>query len=184
MREWIKSRIPSEGKLKAQRGLRWLGPLLRRPWLWQLTRRRVAAGVGIGVFFGFIIPVLQIAGASVFAIALRANLPVAAVCTLVSNPFTYAPIGVLAYQTGAHILGVKVKPEIRQALIDQQQDNPSIDSPRWFDKAKAIGKPLFLGLAIFAVVGGVLSWALVNLAWTLAVRLKRRRRLAPRSGAD
>jgi uncharacterized protein (DUF2062 family) len=34
------------------------------------------------------------------AVLLRANLPVAAMATLVSNPFTFAPIVVLAYQTG------------------------------------------------------------------------------------
>lgn len=177
MRHWIRSRIPSEESLKNQRGLRWLGPLLRRPWLWQLTRRRVAAGVGIGVFFGFLIPVLQIAGAALFAVVLRANLPVAAVSTLVSNPFTYAPIGVLAYKTGASILGLQVKPEAEKAL-NRNAENASIDSPRWFDKAKAIGKPLLLGLAVFAVVGGALDWALVHLAWIGAVRLKRRRRKA------
>src|SRR3990172_7236576 len=97
--------LPSRDALRANRSLRWLGPLLDRAWLWQFSRRRVAAGVGIGVFFGFMIPVLQIPFAAMFALILRANLPAAAVSTLVSNPLTYAPIVVAAYRVGKALLG-------------------------------------------------------------------------------
>ena len=37
-----------------------------------------------------------------------------------------------------------------------------------------------LGLAVFAVIGGVGTWALVHLAWTLGVQMKRRQRLRDR----
>jgi uncharacterized protein (DUF2062 family) len=184
MRDWIHRRLPTEDTLRAHPGLRWMGPLLRRPWLWHLSRRRVALGAGIGVFFGFLIPVLQIAGAALFALVLRANLPVAAFSTLVSNPFTYAPIGVLAYQTGSAILGEPVRPAAAQSL-QQAEDAGTIvgPGPGWLERAKAIGKPLFLGLAVFAVVGGVLAWALVHLGWTLGTWLKRRRRRRARARA-
>jgi uncharacterized protein (DUF2062 family) len=177
MREWIRAKLPNEDFLKAHPGLRWMGPLLRRPWLWQLNRRRVALGAGIGVFFGFLIPVLQIAGAAVFALVLRANLPVAAFSTLVSNPLTYAPIGLLAYRTGSWILGQEVHAPAAEAL-SAAADVKSVDGPGtgWLARAKAIGKPLFLGLAVFAVVGGIAAWALVHAGWTIAVWLKRRRR--------
>lgn len=185
MRDWIRRKLPTEETLKAHPGLRWLGPLLRRPWLWQLNRRRVAVGAGIGVFFGFLIPVLQIAGAALFALLLRANLPVAAFSTLVSNPFTYAPIGVLAYKTGAAILGEQVEPAAAKSLAEAAEaaQAGAADAPGWIERAKAIGKPLFLGLAVFAVVGGVGTWALVHLAWTVGVWLKRRRRRRRRDAA-
>ena len=186
MRHWIRRKLPTEDTLKAHPGLRWMGPLLRRPWLWQLNRRRVALGAGIGVFFGFLIPVLQIAGAAVFALLLRGNLPVAAFSTLVSNPFTYAPIGVLAYQTGSAILGEPVKPAAAAAaaaMVQAAAATPAADSkasteagPGWLERLQSIGKPLFLGLAVFAVVGGLGTWALVHMAWTLGVWLKRRPR--------
>ena len=177
MRDWIRAKLPTEETLKAHPGLRWMGPLLRRPWLWHLSRRRVAMGAGIGVFFGFMIPVLQIAGAAAFALILRANLPVAAFSTLVSNPLTYAPIGVAAYQTGSWILGREAEPGAAEKLA-AAADTSSVDGPGegWLAKAKAIGKPLFLGLFVFATVGSVAAWALVHLAWTLGVWLKRRRR--------
>jgi uncharacterized protein (DUF2062 family) len=180
MRDWIRRKLPTEETLKAHPGLRWLGPLLRRPWLWHLNRRSVAVGAGIGVFFGFLIPVLQIAGAALFALVLRANLPVAALSTLVSNPLTYAPIGVLAYKTGAAILGEPVEPAAAQAqALAEAAAAATIgaaDEPSWIERAKAIGKPLLLGLAVFAIVGGFGAWALVHLAWTAGVWIKRRRR--------
>jgi uncharacterized protein (DUF2062 family) len=179
MRHWIRKRLPTEETLKAHPTLRWMGPLLRRPWLWQLNRRSVALGAGIGVFFGFMVPVLQIAGAAVFATLLRANLPVAAFATLVSNPLTYAPIGLLAYQTGAALLGEAVVPEAVRALDEVGELSPVAEAG-WFEKLQSIGKPLMLGLSVFAVIGGVGTWALVHLAWTLGVQMKRRQRLRAR----
>lgn len=181
MRDWLRRKLPTEQTLQAHPGLRWLGPLLRRPWLWHMNRRRVAVGAGIGVFFGFLIPVLQIAGAAVLALLLRANLPVAAFSTLVSNPFTYAPIGVAAYHTGAALLGEPVKGDAVQTLegaVGEAGAGPkeTAASPGWVEQVKAIGKPLFLGMAVFATVGGVATWGLVHLAWTVAVWIKRRRR--------
>jgi hypothetical protein len=38
---------------------------------------------------------------------------------------------------------------------------------------RAIGKPLALGLTIFAVVGGGATWVAVNLLWLLLARLRR-----------
>ena len=190
MRDWLRRRLPTEEKLQANPSLRWLGPLLRRPWLWQLNRRRVALGAGIGGFFGFLIPVAQILGAAALAILLRANLPVAALATLVSNPLTYAPIFVLAYRTGASLLGEKVQPGDARALADELAEDiadapplPTVDQPRWRDRLRAVGRPLFLGLAVFAVTGGFATWAVVHVAWTLGVWLRRRRRLRARRGA-
>lgn len=175
VRKWLHERLPKPAEMQANRTLRWLGPLLRRPWLWQLTRRRVAMGAAIGVFFGFAVPVLQIAFSAVFAILLRANLPVAAVSTLVSNPFTYAPIVMLAYRTGSAVLGEKVD-EARIAALEHELDVVQAAPLSWADRAAAIGKPFFLGLFIFAVVGSLTTWLLVNFLWRLGVRWRRRRR--------
>lgn len=174
MRGKLKRWLPSEESLRANRSLRWLGPLLRRPWLWQLSRRRVAAGAAIGVFFGFLIPVLQIAFAAVLSILLRANLPVAAVATLVSNPFTYVPIFALAYRTGAALIGDPVDPAHAQAVAEKLEAGADNGRP-WTERVLSIGKPLFLGLAVFAVIGAIVTWFAVNFVWTLAVTLRRRR---------
>jgi len=175
LRRWL----PSPETVQKHRSLRWLGPLLRRPWLWQVNRRRIAAGVAIGVFFGFIAPVLQIAFSAVFALILRANLPVAVVSTLVSNPFTYAPIAVLAYRTGAAVLGEHVD-ESHSAALEADVKEGSIDKRTWAQRLAAIGKPLMVGLSIFAVTGGFVGWLLVHLLWGLGTLLRVRRRRAQR----
>lgn len=179
MRRRLQRWLPSQESLHNNRSLRWLGPLLRRPWLWQLTRRRVAAGAAIGVFFGFLIPVMQIALSAGAAILLRANLPAAAVSTLVSNPFTYVPIGVLAHRTGAVLLGETADAETARAQAEQlveQFDADDTDRRTWSQRLLGVGKPLMLGLAVFAVIGGAVTWAGVNLLWIGWIALRRRRR--------
>ncbi len=47
----------------------------------------------------------------------------------------------------------------------------------------AMGKPLFLGLAIFAVVGGVIGYFGTLLAWRGFTTLKARRRRSRRLGS-
>jgi len=170
-RRW---RLPSPEEVQSHRSLRWLGALLKRPWLWHLDRRSVAAGAAIGVFFGFMVPVLQILFSALFALLLRANLPVAAVATLVSNPFTYAPIGMLAYRTGSALLGEPMSPA-EEAVIERSAEDMPIAPRSWTERVAALGKPLVLGLAVFAVAGAIFTWLAVNLVWLIAVKLRRRR---------
>jgi hypothetical protein len=174
VREWLRRWLPSEQALRRQRALRWLGPLLCRPWLWHVNRRSVAAGAAIGVFFGLMIPLLQIAFAAALAILLRANLPVAAATTLVSNPLTYVPILVFAYRTGSAVLGEPVD-ERKAAALATPEDAPA-SAESWGRRVVDVGKPLFVGLALFAVTGAVVAWLAVNMLWMLAVYVRRRRR--------
>jgi len=125
------------------------------------------------VFFGFMIPVAQIFAAALVALVLRANLPVAAVATLVSNPLTYGPIWVLAYRTGAAVLGETPDPA-SVAEVEREAAKEHGDPQTWAERFRAIGKPLALGLAIFAVTGGVATWIGVNLLWLLLARLRQR----------
>ena len=175
MKQLIKRWTPSAESVRSNKSLRWLGPLLNRPWLWQLNRRSVSLGVAIGVFFGFLVPVLQALFSAVFALVFRANLPVAIVSTLVSNPFTYAPIGILAYQLGSAVLGESTSAE-HLALFEDSVEEMSVSNPSTWDQILSIGKPVFLGLAIFAVVGSVSAFVLTNLSWRIVVASQRARR--------
>jgi len=119
------------------------------------------------------IPVAQILFSALFALLLRANLPMAAVATLVSNPLTYGPIFVLAYRTGAMLLG-EAPAAAQEAAVEKEAEAPLADPQTWAERFGAIGKPLVLGLAVFAVTGGIVTWVLVNLLWLLAARLRPR----------
>jgi uncharacterized protein (DUF2062 family) len=176
LRRW---RLPSAEEVQSYRTLRWMGPLLRRPWLWHFDRRSVAAGAAIGVFFGFMIPVLQIVFSALAALLLRANLPVAAAATLVSNPFTYAPIGVLAYRTGSALLGEPMA-RAEEAAIERSAEDVPLAPQSWRERVSALGKPVIVGLAVFATVGAALAWLAVNLVWVFALRARRGR--APPGG--
>ncbi|UCE32639.1 MAG: DUF2062 domain-containing protein [Burkholderiales bacterium] len=181
-RKLVRRWLPEPEHIQTNRWLRWLGPVLRRPWLWQINRRTVATGVAIGMFFGFMVPIAQIPLSAVFAWVFRANLPAAAVSTLVSNPFTYAPIWVLAYRLGAAILGEPVNESTLEGLAEGLAQ-AEVVAVSWIDRISAIGKPLLLGLSIFAVGGAILGYAMVMLAWRIGIWLRMLRRRDRRSQA-
>jgi uncharacterized protein (DUF2062 family) len=60
MLERLRSHIPTREQIVGNRWLRWLAPHLGHPRLWRWSRRGVAIGVALGVFFGLLIPVAQI----------------------------------------------------------------------------------------------------------------------------
>lgn len=169
MRRLIRRWLPTPEQVRGGRGMRWLAPLMARPWLWHIDRRGVALGVAIGVFFGFLVPIAQIPLSAAFVFLLRANLPAAVISTLVSNPFTYAPIFIAAHRLGRTLL------DNGGGTVDAGQ----IERTGLLATLAEHGAPLFAGLAVFAVVGALLSWALVQAAW-LAGNAWRVRRLATR----
>lgn len=179
-RKFVRRWIPSREAMRSRRALRWLGPLLERPWLWQLNRRSVAAGVGLGVFCGFLLPGVQIVIAGLIALVIRANLPVAVVSTMISNPFTYAPIFVLAYRVGAMILGENVDEAHAAALEAEALEAGIVEATAitqgWGERFAAASKPLLLGLSVFATVGGVLGYLLTLALWRIGVVLRMRHR--------
>lgn len=171
--------LPTRERIHENRWLRWLGPHLLHPRLWHFSRRGVAVGVGLGVFFGLLIPIAQIPFAAGTAVLLRANVPAAIGSTLVTNPVTFAPIYVLAHKVGALLLG------------EMDAEAPDFSAPptpaikpdaSWWRQAwhgmLALGRPLLLGLSLFAVVAGLLTYGLIMLGWRVRTTLawKRRKR--------
>src|SRR5690349_16918815 len=75
-------------------------PRLADPDLWHLNRRSSARAVAIGLFSGLIPGPFQVLGAVGLSIVFRAYLPLAAITTLYTNPFTIVPLYVVAYQYG------------------------------------------------------------------------------------
>jgi uncharacterized protein (DUF2062 family) len=107
-------------------------------------------------------------------------LPVAIVSTLVSNPFTYAPIAILAYQLGSAVLGETTSPDHLSLFEDTVGEMSVTDTSTW-DQILSIGKPVFLGLAIFAVVGSASAFVITNLSWRIVVASQRSRRRRQRA---
>lgn len=167
LRRWL----PAEAELRSNRALRWLGPLLDRPWLWRSDRRSLAVGLAIGVFFGLSIPFAQGLFAGALAVLLRANLPIAVLATFISNPFTTPAILVGAYFTGAYALGEPFL-EIWSAISNQA----------WLELLADIGQPLLVGLLLISSVSAVLAYAGVHAFWRISILFRmRRRRLRQRA---
>src|SRR5918997_4887922 len=84
---WIRKNSPSREDMARNR---WTRPFARRSELWRFTRRSVPRGVGVGLLVGIflMIPGVQIIGAALLSMPLRANIPVAAAMTFLSNPAT------------------------------------------------------------------------------------------------
>lgn len=171
--------LPEPEQLAGNRWLRWLGPRIFHPRLWHVSRRGVALGVAIGVFFGFLIPIAQIPVSAAVAVALRANLPTAVASTLVTNPVTFPPVYYAAWKVGGAILGESPP---AAATTDAAADAGGWHAAWHF--VSGVGRALVLGLALFAVAFGIGLYLLISLGWTLRVRWRRRQRLIGRSRGD
>ena len=184
-RKFFRRLLPSPGVVRNNRFVRWLGPWLQHPSLWHVDRRGIAMGFAIGLFFGLLIPVAQILFAVVFAVLLRANLPVAVASTLVTNPFTFAPIYFLAYRLGATLLGEAPAP-ISEADLETDIDTTVsgvLDYARFLlERVAMLGKPLLLGLLVLATSAALLGYALIMLLWRFDVTARWRQRNGRRRG--
>ena len=144
----------------------WLQPVASRllnPQLWRLQHEAVARGVAVGTFWAFVIPVAQIVVAAAHCTWWRANIPVAAAMTMVTNPFTIGFWLWLAYQLGTLILG-------EPALADPTLN---VGALSWLAE---YGWPTVLGMGLFATGGAALGYTVVKVIWRLRIWLKRRAR--------
>ncbi|MDP3424371.1 MAG: DUF2062 domain-containing protein [Burkholderiaceae bacterium] len=185
MTDWFKRRMPTRESVQNNRWLRWLGPTLHQPRLWHMSRKGIALGMAIGIFFGLLIPIAQIPFAAATAVLLRANLPTAIGSTLVTNPVTFGPVYYAAYRTGVSLVGEEssaaTSPEevAARARADSTPDDVGVRQQLWhfWRYLTGVGKPLVVGLAVFAVAGGLLVYALTSLVWVARTRWRRRQRL-------
>lgn len=170
--ERLRARIPTREQISRNRWLAWLGPWLQQPKLWHWSRRGVAMGVALGVFFGLLIPVAQIPLSVAAAVLLRANVPAAVASTLVSNPLTFAPIYYGAYRLGVWVTSEKAPPQDIEVIGTQELEN----TLSLWQRIAALGKPLVVGLCITALLMGLLSYGLISLVWRWRTVSKRRGR--------
>lgn len=173
----LKRYIPSREAISQNRWLRWLGPRLMHQRLWHFSRRGVAIGAAIGVFFGLIIPLAQIPASAAGAVLMRANLPIAIASTLVTNPVTFAPVYVFAHKLGASLMH---EPDtVAPDMARREMNAPQQDQGWWQNmrgKLLALGKPLLLGLAVLAVSASILTYTLIMLLWRLKIMRSWNRR--------
>lgn len=188
MKQRIKAWLPTPDSVRNNRWLRWMGPLLTQQRLWHFSRKGIAMGVAVGVFFGLLLPVAQIPVSAAVAVLLRANLPMAVASTLVTNPVTFGPVYYGAYRLGKAVLG---EPELSDGQARVELDGASslvVRERAWRERMAAglehlrgVGKPMATGLAIVASVSGFAVYFVVSGVWVIKTRYERRRRLRKRA---
>jgi len=192
MLDRFKRLIPSRNAIEKNRWLRWLGPWLKDHRLWHMSRKGIALGMAIGVFFGFLIPFGQIPPAAAVAVLMRANVPITIASTLVTNPVTFGPVYYGAYRLGRFVL-LEPEPtaEELESLMAQSTPSPEVEALGFFDRMQnawqrlgQVGKPLFVGLGIVATLSGLLTYALVHWMWLIRVRVARWRRIRKMRNPD
>jgi uncharacterized protein len=170
---WVRHALARGERLRHARWLGAFGGTVRRRRLWHLSRSGVARGAAIGVCCGLLFPVAQIPVAAVLAVPARAYIPLAAASTLVTNPLTFPPIYYAAYRVGAHLTG---RPPVPVTADDLVPEEHSIEG--WHqvlgERVVRLGKPLVVGLAVFAMAGSVLAYLLADRVWVLVERARRR----------
>ena len=180
MLERLRRLLPTPEALAANRWLRWMGPALSHPRLWHMSRRGIAMGCALGVFFGLLVPIAQIPLAAGAAMLLRANVPAAVASTLVTNPVTFGPVYYAAWRVGSALLGEPAAKPPPLLPLEPEALPLGAEPPSWLARTSKrlgqVGKPLLLGLGMFAIGFGLLVYALVHLVWVWRVRMKRRQR--------
>lgn len=169
-------RMPTREEMAENRYLRPIAHRFLTPELWRFTRRSVPRGVALGIFAGFIIPVGQIFLAAFMALPARANVPLSALVTFITNPLTFPFWAVVANKTGAFILKVDL------AATGGAAHN-EIASARWawlIEMFEGVGVTVLVtifGFMVLAVVGAAVGYLLAGVVWRFVVARKRRRRL-------
>jgi uncharacterized protein len=137
-------------------------PALADPDLWHLNRRSAARAVAIGLFCGLIPGPLQIAGAIILCLVVRANFPVAAVMTFYTNPFTIVPLYVVAYEYGRLFF-----PDAAPSAAWTLPHSAGLTEwmPALLHWMAQLGKPLAVGLVLLALTLAAIGWVAVRLAW-------------------
>ncbi|PZR46129.1 MAG: DUF2062 domain-containing protein, partial [Stutzerimonas stutzeri] len=105
---WVNRNAPTRESFEKNRFFRPFAPRVLAPELWRFTRRSVPRGVALGLLVGIflLIPGVQIAGAALLALPFRANIPIAAAMTFLSNPLTTPLILAASVYLGNLILNV------------------------------------------------------------------------------
>ena len=152
---------------------KYLAPIAHRflsPELWRFTRRSVPRGVALGLFAGFIVPLGQIFLAAFLALPARANVPVAALTTFVTNPLTLPFWLIVANRTGRLVLNID------KAVGDSAAAGLARDTGLLADWFAVAGVTAF-GFVVLAVVSAALGYLVSGMIWRFVVGRRRKRRL-------
>jgi uncharacterized protein len=181
---WMARNAPKREELAKSRWLKPFGARVLHSEFWRFTRRSVPRGVAAGLFVGvfLLVPGIQIVGAALMAVPFRANIPVAAVMTFLTNPAT-TPFLLMASIWVGNRLGFHADLASFQALYAR-----GASVGEWFAWLFSDAAPaLVSGLFVIALVSGAIGYFVSTFIWRWWTGRKWKRRalrhpMAPGAG--
>jgi hypothetical protein len=144
--------------------------LLHDTRLWGIRRRNVVPAFSLGLFIAFLPVPGHVLIAALAALALRINIPIAALATFASNPLTIGPMFFLSYRIGLRLLSLQPQPfNFEPSLV-------------WFsERFVLIWQPLLLGCILLGAVSALVGYVALDALWraSLADYLDAKRRRRP-----
>jgi len=167
----IRKYMPKRDEMARNKYLRPIAHRFLTPELWRFTRRSVPRGVALGLFAAFIIPVGQIFLAAFLALPARANVPLAALSTFITNPFTLAFWLVIANQVGQFTL------RLDAATAGVATEQLESGTWQWVIDAFEVAGVTVVGFLVLAVVSSAVGYLVSSAIWRVLVARRRAKRL-------
>ena len=158
----LKKILPNHQKIKDNKMLKIFGSLLQKKEIWSLSRKKVLAGVFIGMFIAFIPMPFQMLLVTLLAIILNVNLPIPLVLIWISNPITMPFIYYFEYELGNILLNNQNAIEFS---LDTMHENLS-----------QIASSLYVGAFVVCCFVSILSVVVLNFLWINKVKKQRKNR--------
>ncbi len=166
LRAWGQRNMPTREQMERSR---FIPNSVLRSELWRFTRRSVPRAVALGLLVGILLPFAQIIFAAILSLPSRANVPIAAVTTFVTNPLTTPLIWAASYQVGNALLHIDDR---AGGALDRLFALTDLWSAmQWLTSE---GKSLALGLVIVAVISASVGYLLSGVVWRWWIGHKRR----------
>lgn len=152
-KRYFKKYIPQPDKLKKNKILALLGSKIYEQDLWHLNRKSVAKAFLNGLFWAALPMPLQMLAAALFAIPLRANIPLSIALVWISNPITMPFLFYFNYLIGTLVVGSNHASEFQLSI-------------EWiWSKLEHIWLPLYIGSLITGIVSGALGYLAILILW-------------------
>lgn len=168
--DWLRANMPTREQMAENK---YLAPIAHRflsPELWRFTRRSVPRGVALGLFAAFIVPIGQIFLAAFLALPARANVPVSALMTFVTNPFTLPFWLYSANRVGSFVLNIDAAVGGVAAEKLAHETGPLAG---FFELAGVTA----MGFVVLAVVTAAIGYLVSGFVWRFIIARRRQKRL-------
>jgi uncharacterized protein len=172
--DWVKAQAPSRESFENNRFLKPFAKRIFVPELWRFTRRSVPRGVALGLLVGLflLIPGVQIVGAALLALPVRANIPLAAAMTFLSMPATTPFILAGSVYVGNSMFKLHADVTQFKILMDEHAS-----MGQWMNWILSEAAPALLsGLFVISVVAAAIGYVLAAWLWRWMLVRKWRER--------